>query len=376
MISIAMATYNGEKFVSKQLQSLALQHVLPIELVICDDASTDGTLKAVEAFASNAPFPVHVHVNDTRLGYRSNFMKAASLCRGELISFCDQDDVWYPEKLAEVEKRFANPGVLLVHHNARLVDAQGNGLGNVHNGHRGSDATFECMHGNPWHFPLGFAITFRHELLELSKLRMDTTDYFNEAEHLAHDQWIYLLAWTLGQTSIIARPLVDYRQHASNTYGLVKTKRNLIGRWAGRFEKFANYKLYAKVCDQIAAVLVHASTFNRDQSLQNRAALGAARFKELGQLYRKRATVYDGTSAFKRMTAWFSLLVSGGYGTLNFWSFDKREIARDLVLGVCLARQRHRDGQHSSRDWSIRTNGRPERPRTSPAGISLQGLGA
>ena len=86
-VSVAMATYNGQKHIRRQLDSLAAQSQVPTELVITDDRSADETVPVIDAFAKTAPFPVNVYRNETRLGYRANFMRAASLCRSELIAF-------------------------------------------------------------------------------------------------------------------------------------------------------------------------------------------------------------------------------------------------------------------------------------------------
>ncbi|WP_236555023.1 glycosyltransferase [Novosphingobium sp. 9U] len=83
-ISIALATCNGERFISEQLQSLNEQVLAPHELVVCDDVSTDKTFIILEQFVENARFPVRLYRNDVRLGFRANFMKAASLCEGDL----------------------------------------------------------------------------------------------------------------------------------------------------------------------------------------------------------------------------------------------------------------------------------------------------
>src|SRR5690242_1811791 len=99
-VSVAMATCNGQKFIREQLDSLATQCYLPSELVITDDASSDKTVAIAEQFAKAAPFTVHIHRHDNRMGYRTNFMRAASLCTSDLIAFCDQDDIWAPQKLA------------------------------------------------------------------------------------------------------------------------------------------------------------------------------------------------------------------------------------------------------------------------------------
>ena len=97
--SIALATYNGEKFLQRQLDTLAAQTRLPDEMAVCDDGSTDGTLEILRQFAETAPFPVRIFQNLKNLGPGRNFRKAFSLCEGDVTFFCDQDDVWFPEKL-------------------------------------------------------------------------------------------------------------------------------------------------------------------------------------------------------------------------------------------------------------------------------------
>lgn len=98
-VSIAMCTYNGEKYLREQLQSIAVQTLLPHQLVVCDDGSTDRTVQILEDFAKTAPFQVCIFRNTANLGYTKNFEKAINLCDGDLIALSDQDDIWYPHKL-------------------------------------------------------------------------------------------------------------------------------------------------------------------------------------------------------------------------------------------------------------------------------------
>ena len=98
-ISVAMCTYNGERYLHEQLQSIAAQSLPPSEVVVCDDGSTDSTIAVLEEFRQRASFDVRVIRNETNLGITRNFEKAIELCNGEFIALSDQDDVWLPDKL-------------------------------------------------------------------------------------------------------------------------------------------------------------------------------------------------------------------------------------------------------------------------------------
>lgn len=101
-----MCTYNGMRYLPEQLKSFSEQQRLPDELVICDDASSDGTPDLLQEFARTAAFPVHVHENSQNMGYSRNFMQAVEFCTGDVIALSDQDDLWYPHKLERIEELF------------------------------------------------------------------------------------------------------------------------------------------------------------------------------------------------------------------------------------------------------------------------------
>ena len=124
--SIALCTYNGERFLSQQLESLAAQTILPDELVICDDASSDGSMHILEEFAKNSPFIVRIFKNKKNLGYIKNFEKAIGLCRMDIIFLCDQDDYWENRKLDQVLNVFdTEEEVGMVLHGFRKIDLNG-----------------------------------------------------------------------------------------------------------------------------------------------------------------------------------------------------------------------------------------------------------
>src|SRR5574344_1421651 len=128
-ISIAMCTYNGGRFLAEQLDSLLQQHRRPDQVVVCDDGSTDNTLELLADFSNRAQamgVAVLVHPNPRNLGYVRNFEQALALCDGDLVFLCDQDDIWHREKLQRYAQQFiARPALMLLHSDARLVDAQG-----------------------------------------------------------------------------------------------------------------------------------------------------------------------------------------------------------------------------------------------------------
>ena len=92
MISIAMATYNGELFIREQLDSILTQTLSDWELIVCDDGSTDNTLSILQEYANNDS-RIKIYQNETNLGFKRNFEKAIGLCSGEYIALCDQDDI-------------------------------------------------------------------------------------------------------------------------------------------------------------------------------------------------------------------------------------------------------------------------------------------
>lgn len=127
MISIAMATYNGEKYIIEQLDSILNQTVsMPIEIVACDDCSTDATRDILLEYAKRDA-RVKAFFNESNLGFVKNFEKAVSLCNGEFIAFSDQDDIWLPEKLEKLLSSIGDKD--FVCSNALLVDTSNVPLG-------------------------------------------------------------------------------------------------------------------------------------------------------------------------------------------------------------------------------------------------------
>lgn len=120
--SIALCTYNGEKFLQEQLNSYLNQTVKVDEIVICDDISTDGTWNILTNFKENCDIPIILKRNETQLGVMRNFEQALSLCSGDLILLSDQDDIWLENRVDYFLKYFeVNKSTQLLFSNAELL---------------------------------------------------------------------------------------------------------------------------------------------------------------------------------------------------------------------------------------------------------------
>ncbi len=106
ILSVALCTCNGEKFLREQLNSI-LDQTLPVdEIVICDDASSDNTKNILASYQQKYPDIIKVHFNESSLGTIKNFEKAISLTNGQLIFLSDQDDIWYENKVSVMTSFF------------------------------------------------------------------------------------------------------------------------------------------------------------------------------------------------------------------------------------------------------------------------------
>jgi glycosyltransferase involved in cell wall biosynthesis len=222
-VSVALCTYQGASFVLAQLASIAGQTLLPVEVVVCDDRSTDGTDDVVRRFATSAPFPVRLSVNDERLGVTANFAQAITRCSGSVIALADQDDVWMPQKLEQqVEVLRRNPAAGAVFSDAELVDWSLRPLGRsmFEATHFSSRRQRRFRNGHALDVLLarsvvcGATLAFRSSFRDLL-LPIPTTGL--------HDVWLATLLATV--TEIVALPdqLVRYRQHGANQVGAPAT---------------------------------------------------------------------------------------------------------------------------------------------------------
>lgn len=223
-VSVALASFDGARYIGAQLRSIAAQTVPVAEVVLADDGSRDGTVDtavaALAEFGSAAP-ELRVVSRDRVGGVVPNFARALVATRGSLIALADQDDVWHPDRVEAALEAFATaPHALLVHSDARLVDDDGTELGTAFAvvGYGPAEwrqvrsgAGFELLLRR--NTVTGATVMMRRELLGLAG---------DVPPGWLHDEWLGLVAASRGGLAIVERPLIDYRQHGGNEVGMVE----------------------------------------------------------------------------------------------------------------------------------------------------------
>ena len=212
LISVVMATYNGAEYLSEQLDSLLAQTYPNMEIVICDDASTDGTsllLASYGAIHSN----IRIYHNKENLGYIRNFERAITLSSGSLIALCDQDDYWFPEKLAV---QYASLGEsVLAYCDSYICEADLSLTGKTVSSISNCNSYNSCLQQAVFCRIYGNTMLFKKSILQ-GALPFPTV--------LPHDWWIAFIATCKGNITYCNELLVKYRQHENNLIGAATGK--------------------------------------------------------------------------------------------------------------------------------------------------------
>ena len=315
-----MCTFNGQRFLAPQLESIASQSRPPDELVVCDDASSDGSERIVGDFARRVRFPVRVTVNESNLGSTKNFEKTISLCTGSMVVLADQDDIWYPHKLNRMEEEFGrSPEVVAVFSDADLIDEhstlEGARLWDSLEFNRREQVAFgrgkalDILVKHP--VVTGATMAFR---MDLFPLIMPIVDGY------VHDHWLSLLLAARGEIRAIPEPLMQYRRHAAQQLG--PGPLNLRVRIAQSIRVGADsYRNEIRLWDQVSRALgEHRKDLPRAEYAINRIDGKIALLRHRVRLSRTRIA---------RIPVVFWQALSG-----NYWRYAMgwKSIAKDLLV--------------------------------------------
>ncbi len=213
MISIAMTTYNGEHFLREQLDSILAQSISDWELIVCDDCSSDLTIQILNEYAQK-DLRIKIFKNKHNLGFVKNFEKAVSLCTGDYIALCDQDDIWETNHLDLLITRIET--VIACVGNARMIDENGSKTNDLISEREryfsdGDDCSklFRILfYGNPFQ---GASSLFKKEFFDKALPIPNGVEY--------HDAWFNAVACCLAGLIFVPEVVNNYRIHGNNASG-------------------------------------------------------------------------------------------------------------------------------------------------------------
>lgn len=204
MISVCIATYNGEKYIKEQIMSILPLLTEGDEIIVSDDKSSDKTISTIKSL--NSSF-IHIYINEGQHGYTPNFENALKKAKGNYIFLCDQDDIWLPNKIKRCLELFKTYDFIIS--DADIIDEKNRKIGNSFFSERKSKVGFI---NNVIRFSyLGCCIAFKKEILDRA------LPFPPKYKLCTHDNWLTLVGMFYFKYIVIGDKLIHYRRHESNT---------------------------------------------------------------------------------------------------------------------------------------------------------------
>lgn len=237
-VSVAMATYNGEKFIKEQVDSILSQLGPNDEIIVSDDRSTDNTIQILKGYNDSR---IKIHTNKGK-GIIPNFENAIYYCENDIIFLCDQDDVWLPNKVQVIKDYFKeHKDVNLILSDCYVTDGNlkvtNESFFQIRNSKKG---ILRNIIKNSY---LGCAMVFRKELKQIILPMPENTPM--------HDMWIGVLAEMTGDVLLVNDRLFYYRRHDFNAtkinkkldiYKFTKWRKDLVVNLMERKKQIKNLK--------------------------------------------------------------------------------------------------------------------------------------
>jgi glycosyltransferase involved in cell wall biosynthesis len=292
LVSIVVATYNGERFLAALLDSLLLQTYKNSEIIVVDDGSTDGTLAILDGYARSHA-QIKAIKNDHNVGYQKNFERGFLLAKGDYIAPCDQDDIWLPTKVEVLVRQREDHGI--VYCDSAFIDKAGAPLGQ-----KMSEWKVLTNFDDPINFAVGGSVP-GHAMLIKKSVVMEAVPF---PTTISHDYWLGFVATFGGAMKFVDEPLVLYRRHDANIFGALEKKDRRRSKRAQRAERDERAReriqlLYDKCPDR----LVEAKQFYRTllRSYQSYSLVNNSIRSSLFFRYRKKILAYKRRSELRRV---------------------------------------------------------------------------
>lgn len=289
-----MATYNGEKYLTEQIDSILVQTYSDFELIICDDCSTDNTCSILKEYAQKDK-RIKLHFNTLNVGFKKNFEKILQFCTGEFIAFADQDDVWLKDHIEILINNIGNTD--LIAGNAVITDSDlvpkgytMQDLSGIKKNLTNSDFLFSHeLYANMFQ---GTACLLRSSLLN---------NLLPVPECIAfHDYWAALVAGANNGLRYISIPILLYRQHEKQ---ITKNKRITLLTLIRQTLKEKSYNIEQKQCQiQILKQLL-GRIYDKEKQIEinevikyNENLLNGKRFSAVKHFIKRYPIIYGESS--------------------------------------------------------------------------------
>lgn len=285
MITVLLASFQGQEFIREQLDSILNQTVPDIKIVVSDDCSTDGTAKILEEYQDIYGDRIRVLENSRPSGgAAANFFRLLSQAEGDRILLSDQDDVWLPhkvetllEKMKEMELEYGEDLPLLVHSDMKVVNRK---LEVLH------QSFFAYQHVKPENTGLNRLLVENNVTGGAVMMNRPLLRYFRQPPNqcFMHDWWIALTAACFGKTGWVNQSLSLYRQHGDNVLGAKKPDglKGYVERFKRKQQVEENYR---KMFAQAACFLEqYSSELMEEQKEILRAFASIPKYGRMGKI--------------------------------------------------------------------------------------------
>ena len=324
-IGVAIATYNGMKYLAPQLDSICAQTRKPDLISISDDASTDGTAEYLKAFAKRCDIPVVLNLNAAQTGVIENFMAAFERCDTDYLAYCDQDDVWLEDKMANCVRALEHPNVALVLHRSTIVDENLRPMGRFEPSNVVAGSyTFPHFPDTLWGF--GHQMIFSRRAFEAMRAITRSSSPPIAAVGECFDFSLLVAAGMVGDIRFLDQELTMFRRHGGSVSPAAKGTAAAgvpmqVDARRGRVEAHAQL-----IVDLVAQIGAHSFSPIAD------AAIESAYLRHLQVLkarYQLRRTLYDAASRWRRLRAFLRLVSTDSYGSTTANKLPLRQLLVD-----------------------------------------------
>ncbi len=259
MISVALCTYNGDKYIRKQIESILEQTVQVDEIVVCDDNSSDSTMSIILEIAESSDVKFKIFKNEHRLNVVKNFEKAILNCEGDFIFLSDQDDIWHKNKVKEITKYFdKNSHINVLFTNGFLIDELNKKIDN-----KSIFQSVSFSSETEYYFNKGYAFELLNYFNRVVGATVACRSFYLKSilpfkvfERVLHDEIIAISAINDNCLGYINQCLIEYRIHSEQTIGF-KTwiddpiKNIFLGHHKVRLEYFDFLKFTPKLKQRV-----------------------------------------------------------------------------------------------------------------------------